>query len=106
MIEQFKRRIIIFDNNFSNMIQSNNMPFYFRRWFNLQQQSKIWIILVALWIINGSSFLAIKVAIDNIPPLLSAGLRFSIAGLILFTLFFWVDIINMRKLAENNGSML
>ena len=29
-------------------------------------------------IINGSSFLAIKVAIDTIPPLLSAGLRFSI----------------------------
>jgi drug/metabolite transporter (DMT)-like permease len=54
----------------------------------LQQQSKIWIILIALWIINGSSFLAIKVAIDTIPPLLSAGLRFSIAGLILLTLFY------------------
>jgi drug/metabolite transporter (DMT)-like permease len=54
----------------------------------LQQQSKIWIILITLWIINGSSFLAIKVAIDTIPPLLSAGLRFSIAGLILFTIFF------------------
>lgn len=54
----------------------------------MQQQSKIWLILVTLWIINGSSFLAIKVAIDTIPPLLSAGLRFSIAGLILFTLFF------------------
>ena len=54
----------------------------------MQQQSKIWIILITLWVINGSSFLAIKVAIDTIPPLLSAGLRFSIAGLILFTIFF------------------
>ena len=53
-----------------------------------QQQSKVWIILVTLWIINGSSFLAIKVAIDDIPPFLSAGLRFSIAGAILFTLFY------------------
>lgn len=54
----------------------------------LNQQSKVWLILVSLWIINGSSFLAIKVAIDTIPPLLSAGLRFSISGAILFTIYF------------------
>src|SRR5215469_9979431 len=54
----------------------------------LNQQSKVWLILIALWIINGSSFLAIKVAIDTIPPLLSAGLRFSISGAILFTVYF------------------
>src|SRR5215469_9498797 len=50
----------------------------------LNQQSKVWLILISLWIINGSSFLAIKVAIDTIPPLLSAGLRFSISGAILY----------------------
>jgi drug/metabolite transporter (DMT)-like permease len=55
---------------------------------NLNHQTKIWLILISLWIINGSSFLAIKVAIDTIPPLLSAGLRFSIAGAILFTIYF------------------
>src|SRR5215467_5831964 len=55
----------------------------------LNQQSKVWLILIALWIINGSSFLAIKVAIDTIPPLLSAGLRFSISGAILFTVYFF-----------------
>src|ERR1051325_8934019 len=55
----------------------------------LNQQSKVWLILVSLWIINGSSFIAIKVAIDTIPPLLSAGLRFSISGAILFTIFFF-----------------
>ncbi len=38
--------------------------------------------------INGSSFLAIKVAIDAIPHLLSAGLRFSITGAALFTIYF------------------
>ncbi len=38
--------------------------------------------------INGSSFLAIKVAIDTIPPLLSAGLRFGIAGAVLFSLYY------------------
>jgi len=55
----------------------------------LNQQSKVWLILVSLWIINGSSFLAIKVAIDTIPPMLSAGLRFSISGAILFTVYFF-----------------
>jgi drug/metabolite transporter (DMT)-like permease len=53
----------------------------------LQQRSKIWIILVALWLINGSSFLAIKVSIDTIPPLLSSGIRFIIAGSILFSIY-------------------
>lgn len=54
----------------------------------LNQQSKLWLILICLWVINGSSFLAIKVAIDTIPPLLSAGLRFSISGGILFAVYF------------------
>lgn len=54
----------------------------------MNNQTKIWLILISLWIINGSSFLAIKVAIDTIPPLLSAGLRFSLAGLVLLTLYF------------------
>jgi len=53
----------------------------------VKQQSKIWFILVALWIINGSSFLAIKISIDTIPPLLSAALRFTIAGSILLTAY-------------------
>lgn len=55
---------------------------------DINNQSKIWLILVSLWVINGSSFLAIKVAIDTIPPILSAGLRFTLAGTILFTLYF------------------
>lgn len=53
----------------------------------MKQQSKVWLILVALWIINGSSFLAIKISIDTIPPLLSAGIRFSIAGSILVSAY-------------------
>lgn len=55
----------------------------------MKQQSKVWVILVALWIINGSSFLAIKVSIDTIPPLLSAGIRFTISGSILFAAYFF-----------------
>src|ERR1044072_1430724 len=67
---------------------------------NLNRQTKIWLILISLWVINGSSFLAIKVAIDTIPPLLSAGLRFSIAGAILFTIYFLQ--INRPRLWEHH----
>ena len=67
---------------------------------NLNHQTKIWLILISLWVINGSSFLAIKVAIDTIPPLLSAGLRFSIAGAILFTIYFLQ--VNRPRLWEHH----
>ncbi|HJT47079.1 MAG TPA: EamA family transporter [Nitrososphaeraceae archaeon] len=67
----------------------------------LNQQSKIWLILVSLWIINGSSFIAIKIAIDTIPPLLSAGLRFSISGAILFTAHF-LQIESARRKEKDN----
>jgi drug/metabolite transporter (DMT)-like permease len=56
-----------------------------------EQQSKVWITLLALWMINGSSFLAIKIVIDTIPPLLSAGIRFFIAGSILFAAYFFLQ---------------
>jgi hypothetical protein len=65
----------------------------------LNQQSKVWLILVSLWIINGSSFLAIKVAIDTIPPLLSAGLRFSISGAILLAVYFFQIKLTREKKA-------
>ena len=57
----------------------------------MKQQSKVWITLVGLWMINGSSFLAIKISIDTIPPLLSAGIRFFIAGSILFAAYFFLQ---------------
>ncbi|MGN6709915.1 MAG: EamA family transporter [Candidatus Nitrosocosmicus sp.] len=69
---------------------------------NINNQSKIWLILISLWVINGSSFLAIKVAIDTIPPLLSAGIRFSIAGSALFIIYF----IQINKTAFKNNSKI
>lgn len=55
----------------------------------MKQQSKVWLILIALWVINGSSFLAIKVSIDTIPAFLSAGIRFSVAGGILYAVYYF-----------------
>ena len=48
-------------------------------------RSKTWSALIALYLIWGSTYLAIRFVVETIPPFLSAGLRFVIAGAILFT---------------------
>ena len=42
-----------------------------------------WIALVTVWILWGSTYLGIRVAVSTIPPFLMAGVRYMIAGLIL-----------------------
>ena len=82
----------LYHSYFSVMMQNSfNVTKYSKYHFHLKQQSKVWITLVALWMINGSSFLAIKISIDTIPPLLSAGLRFFIAGSVLFGAYYFLQ---------------
>ncbi|HET9591273.1 MAG TPA: EamA family transporter [Anaerolineales bacterium] len=45
--------------------------------------SKIWAALLALYIVWGSTYLAILYAVETMPPFLQAGLRFFISGAIL-----------------------
>ncbi len=47
-------------------------------------KTKIWIALIALYIVWGSTYLAIRFAVETIPPFMMAGTRFLIAGIILF----------------------
>ena len=47
----------------------------------------IWIALSLVYVIWGSTYLAIAIAVQTLPPLSSAGLRFCIAGLVLLA---WV----------------
>ena len=47
-------------------------------------RTKIWTALIALYIVWGSTYLAIRFTVETIPPFLSAGLRFLISGAILF----------------------
>lgn len=42
-----------------------------------------WVALVAVWILWGSTYLAIRVAVGTIPPFLMAGTRYMLAGAIL-----------------------
>jgi len=44
----------------------------------------IWTALVAVWIVWGSTYLAIRFAVETIPPFLMAGTRFLIAGSVLY----------------------
>jgi drug/metabolite transporter (DMT)-like permease len=46
-------------------------------------KTKIWIALIAIYIIWGSTYLAIRYAVATIPPFLMAGTRFLVAGGIL-----------------------
>jgi drug/metabolite transporter (DMT)-like permease len=48
---------------------------------------RIWLILISTWIIIASTYLAIKISIDTIPPLLMSGIRYTISGLMLFFIF-------------------
>ncbi len=46
-----------------------------------------WMVWSALWVVYivwGSTYLAIRVVVETLPPFLSAGARFTVAGLILF----------------------
>jgi uncharacterized protein (DUF2062 family) len=60
---------------------------------------RIWLILIFTWIITASTYLAIKISIDTIPPLLMSGIRYTISGLILFFIFkiYSLDIFDNKK---------
>jgi drug/metabolite transporter (DMT)-like permease len=47
-------------------------------------KARIWIALIAVYIVWGSTYLAIRFTIETIPPFLSAGVRFLVSGAILY----------------------
>ena len=49
-------------------------------------KTKLWCALIALYVIWGSTYLAIRFAVETIPPFLHSSVRFFISGAILF---FW-----------------
>jgi len=48
-------------------------------------KTRIWLALIAVYIAWGSTYLAIRFAVETIPPFLMAGFRFLVAGAILYT---------------------
>ena len=47
-------------------------------------KTKLWIALLALYIVWGSTYLAIRFAVETIPPFMHASMRFLISGAILY----------------------
>lgn len=47
-------------------------------------KARAWTALIAVYIVWGSTYLAIRFAIETIPPFLSAGIRFLVSGAILY----------------------
>ncbi len=47
-------------------------------------KTKTWIALLAVYIVWGSTYLAIRFTVETVPPFLSAGIRFLVSGAILF----------------------
>jgi len=50
----------------------------------LSKKTLVWIALIAIYIIWGSTYLAIRYVVETIPPFLGAGLRFFSAGIALY----------------------
>ena len=51
---------------------------------NTNKNTTIWIALIAIYIIWGSTYLAIRYVVESIPPFTAAGLRFISAGILLY----------------------
>jgi drug/metabolite transporter (DMT)-like permease len=50
----------------------------------MKANTKIWMALIVVYIVWGSTYLAIRVGLESFPPFLLAGLRFLISGAILY----------------------
>jgi len=48
---------------------------------------KVWLILILLWVIIGSTYITIKIAIDTIPPLLMSGIGCVSSGVLLLLIY-------------------
>jgi drug/metabolite transporter (DMT)-like permease len=65
----------------------------------LSDNIRITLAFAVIYIVWGTTFLAIRFALESIPPFMMAGLRFTVAGLLLFT---WVYFRNPVKIKLNH----
>jgi drug/metabolite transporter (DMT)-like permease len=55
---------------------------------------KVWLVLILLWVIIGSTYIAIKTAIDTIPPFLMSGIRYVSSGTLLILVYILIPSQN------------
>jgi drug/metabolite transporter (DMT)-like permease len=51
----------------------------------MTMKAKMWLALITLYLAWGTTYLAISYAVKSIPPFFMSGMRFLVAGLILYT---------------------
>lgn len=61
---------------------------------------KTWLALILLWVIIGSTYITIKIAIDTVPPFLMSGIRYVSSGGLLILLYI---LIPAKKNDPNNA---
>ncbi len=63
---------------------------------------KVWLVLILLWVIIGSTYIAIKIAIDTIPPFLMSGIRYVSSGTLLILVYILIPSQNNRGGTNRN----
>jgi drug/metabolite transporter (DMT)-like permease len=66
----------------------------------------IWVALILVYVLWGSTYLGIKVAVETIPPLLAAGSRFLTAALLLAAILAWRGVSLRITRAELRSSAI
>lgn len=55
---------------------------------------RVWLVLIIMWTIIGSTYIAIKIAIDTIPPFLMSGIRYTSSGALLILVYILIPSQN------------
>lgn len=63
---------------------------------------KIWLVLILLWVVIGSTYITIKIAIDTIPPFLMSGIRYASSGALLILVYILVPSQNDNYWTNRN----
>jgi drug/metabolite transporter (DMT)-like permease len=65
---------------------------------------KVWLVLMLLWVIIGSTYITIKIAIDTIPPFLMSGTRYVSSGALLILVAILIPSQNNNPATNRNQS--
>ena len=63
---------------------------------------KVWLVLILLWVIIGSTYITIKIAIDTIPPFLMSGIRYVSSGVLLILVAILIPSQNNNHAINRN----
>jgi drug/metabolite transporter (DMT)-like permease len=65
--------------------------------------ARVWLALAAVYIIWGSTYLAMDIAVDSIPPYMMSATRNLIAGVLMFSFLYWRGGVAPTRVQWRNG---